>query len=237
VFTNLIGVFGSPTKGLAVFAPVLLLCIYAIPRAWRSEHRDTAVFAFLITACSAGLISLLTVTSDEVWGPRYMHVAVAPLLLCIGAAWPRLDWKIALSTAGLAIAGLLISFLGTFSIYGVPSVIMREAGHNTMEWINGDPVWLAPMLEARLVRAWFTPGDAPMPWTASHTWVWEPPKDHPLEWKAVDLMDYCTPQSVLLKSWRDPLSGTDRITFRVSQFSAIAGPLLLLWLIFRTFRE
>src|SRR5580765_4097955 len=58
VFTNFIGVFGSPMKGLAVFAPVLLLCVYAIPRAFRSTHRDLTVYALLVTACTAGFISL-----------------------------------------------------------------------------------------------------------------------------------------------------------------------------------
>src|SRR5262249_1209947 len=31
VFGNVVGIFGSPTKGLFVFAPVLLFSIYAIP--------------------------------------------------------------------------------------------------------------------------------------------------------------------------------------------------------------
>jgi hypothetical protein len=237
VFTNFIGVFGSPVKGLAVFAPVLLLCIYGIPRVFRTSHRDLAIFSLLVMVCSAGFISLLIVPSDEGWGPRYMHVVIAPLLVCIGAAWPRLEWKIGLPLAGLAAAGFAISFLGAFSSYGVPSLAMKEAGQNTMEWINGDPVWAAPVFELRLFRAWLRPGIEPVLWTPLHHWVWEPPENFTSEWKAIDLRHYSTPQSILLQYWSEDPKGTKRITFRLSLFSMVVGPLLLLLAVFRTMKD
>ena len=237
VFTNFIGVFGSPVKGLAVFAPVLLLCIYGIPRAFRTSHRDLAIFTLLVTACTAGFISLLIVPSDEGWGPRYMHVVIAPLLVCIGAAWPRLEWKIGLPLAGLVSAGFVISFLGAFSSYGVPSVAMREAAQNTMEWINGDPVWAAPAFEFRLVRAWLRPGIEPVLWTPSHHWVWTPPENVPTDWRTIDLRHYSTPQSILLQYWSEDPKGANRITFRLSLFSAVVGPLLLFLAVFRTLKD
>jgi hypothetical protein len=126
-----------------------------------------------------------------------MHVAIAPLLVCIGAAWPRLEWKIRLPLAGLAAAGFVISFLGAFSSYGVPSLAMRDAAQNTIESINGDPVWSGPVFELRLVRAWLRPGSEPVLWTPSHHWVWEPPVNVSAEWKPIDLREYSTPQSVL----------------------------------------
>ena len=237
VATNFVGILGSPGKGLFVFAPVLVLCLYAIPRAFRSSQRDLTVFALLLTTCTAGFISLLFVTSDEVWGPRYMHVAVAPLLLCIGAAWPRLDWKIGLPVAGLAAAGIVVSFLGSFTSYGVPLLAMRDAGQNTMESINGDPVWGGPEFEFRLFRTWLTPGIAPVMWTPSHFWVWEPPKDLPSTWKAIDLRNYSTPQSMLLQYWNAKPEGAKRTTFYLSLISMFAAPPLLLWCAFRTWKE
>jgi len=237
MFTNFIGVFGSPAKGLAVFAPMLLLCIYAIPRAFHPNHRDLTVFALLVTACTAGFISILIVPSDEIWGPRYMHVVIAPLLVCIGAAWPRLEWKIGLPLAGLAAAGFVISFLGAFSSYGVPSLAMRDAGQNTIEWINGDPVWNGPVFELRLFRAWLRPGIEPVLWTPSHHWVWEPPKDFPSEWKSIDLREYSTPQSILLQYWGVKEKKAMLPIFRVAVFSIIAAPLLLFLVVFRTWKE
>ena len=237
VFTNFIGVFGSPTKGLAVFAPVLLLCIYAIPRAIRSNSRNVAIFALLVTACTVGFISLLVVTSDEIWGPRYMHVAIAPLLICIGAAWPRLNWKVGLPLAGLAAAGFVISSLGAFSSYGVSSLAMRDTAQNTMEWINGDPVWGGPIFEFRLIRTWLKPGIEPVPWTPSHHWVWEPPVNFPSDWRTIDLREYSTPQSVLLQYWGEKKKGKWLPVFRVSVISAIAAPFLLLFVAVRTRKE
>jgi len=237
MFTNFIGVFGSPVKGLAVFAPVLLLCIYAIPRAFRSTHRDVTIFALLVTVSIAGFISLLVVPSDEIWGPRYMHVAIAPLLVCIGAAWRRLEWKTGLPLAGLAAAGFVISFLGAFSSYGVPSLAMRESAQNTMEWINGDPVWGGPLFESRLVRAWLRPGSEPVLWIPSHHWVWEPPIHVSAEWKPIDLREYSTPQSVLLQYWGVPRKGEMLPIFRVSLCSAIAAPFLFLFVALRTRKE
>src|ERR1035438_4924129 len=77
VFANAIGVFGSPTKGLFVYAPVLLLSLYAVPRAFRG-HRHIAIFALLVTGGTLALICLLITPADDVWGSRYMHVAIAP---------------------------------------------------------------------------------------------------------------------------------------------------------------
>jgi len=237
MFSNAIGIFGSPSKGLAIYAPILLVCIYAIPRAFRTVHRDLAVFAVLITACTVGLVSLLIVTSDEVWGPRYMHVAIAPLLVCIGAAWPRIDWKIGLPIAALAAAGLALSFLGAFSYYGEFHSAMQAADQNTMEWINGDTVWIEPIFEARLVRTWLQPGSDPVPWTPSHVWVWEPPTDMPATWKTLNLRDYATPQSLLLQHWHTELEGPSRTIFRLSLFALFAGPLLLIWTAVRVFLD
>jgi hypothetical protein len=87
IFSNLIGIFGSPTKGLFVYAPVLLLALHAIPRTFRTQ-RQTVMFALLVTGCTLGLLCPLRTFADEVWGSRYMHVTICPLLLCIGAARP-----------------------------------------------------------------------------------------------------------------------------------------------------
>ena len=72
VFANAIGVFGSSTKGLFVYAPVLLASIYAVPRAFRG-HRHIAIFALLVTGGTLALICLLITPADDVWGSRYMH--------------------------------------------------------------------------------------------------------------------------------------------------------------------
>jgi hypothetical protein len=148
-----------------------------------------------------------------------------------------LKWKIGLPLACLAAAGFVISFLGAFSSYGVPSLAMRDAGQNTMEWINGDPVWAAPVFELRLFRAWLRPGIEPVLWTPSHHWVWEPPVNYTSEWKTIDLRDYSTPQSVLLQYWAGNRKERMPPIFGVPVFSLVAAPLLLLGVVLRTRRE
>src|SRR5262249_2264058 len=132
-FTNVIGVFGSPTKGLFIFAPVLLFAIYAVSRAFRT-NRETTIFALLVTASIVALLSILVLTADELWGPRFMHVTLAPLLVIIGVANKRFEWRRDTLLIGLGLVGLAISFLGAFYYYGGRSWAAFNTGQNTLEW-------------------------------------------------------------------------------------------------------
>lgn len=244
VFTNAIGVFGSPTKGLFVYAPVLLASIYAVPRAFRA-HREIVIYTLLVTACTLGLISLLKSPTDEVWGCRYMHVAIAPLILCIGAAWPRFHWRRAVLLAALGLVGLVISFLGAFYYYGLLDAAAKQAGQNTLEWLTGDNVWNHIEFNARLFRVWFHTrlfpgwfhnGTAPVMWTPAHIWIWTPPADAP-PWKSIDLQNFCQPQSFMVRFWHVPKNGTDLAIFLFYVGSLVAGLLLLAWVGLRTIKH
>src|SRR5271166_1241724 len=235
-FTNVIGLFGSPTKGLLVYAPILIAAIYAVPRAFR-EHRDIVVFAMLVTGCMLGLLSLLKSPADEVWGCRYLHLAIVPLILCIGAAWPRFTWRLATPLVILAIVGLAVSFLGAFYYYGVRDFAMQDAGQNVLEWITGDSVWNPIHFNAKLFRIWLLdPGNTPVVWTPSHIWVWSPPPDAP-PWKSINLRDYCQPQSFMLRFWHVPKDGVVLGIFAIYVFLLVLGVLMLIWVALRTVKE
>jgi multisubunit Na+/H+ antiporter MnhB subunit len=234
-FTNLIGIFGSPTKGLFVFAPVLLLTIYAIPRAFRAQQEVT-IFVVLVTACTMAFISTLIGTADELWGPRFMHVIVAPLLLSIGIAWPRFKWRRHAALLLLGTLGLLISFLGAFYYYGSRDWAAERSAQNTLEWFAGDNVWNEVIFDARLFGVWWRGGTEPVPWTATHIWVWSPPADAPA-WKTVNLRDYADPQSFLLFFWNKSLDGNNLTILRIYLSSLFLGPVLMLWAFARTVRE
>jgi hypothetical protein len=235
VFSNAIGVFGSPTKGLFVYAPVLLASIYAVPRAFRAQ-REIVIYALLVTACTLGLISLLKFPADEVWGCRYMHVAIAPLILCIGAASPRFRWRRDGPLVALALVGLVISFLGVFYYYGVLDFAMKNAGQNTLEWITGDSVWNHIEFNARLFRVWFHGGTAPVMWTPAHIWIWTPPADA-LPWKSIDLRQFCQPQSFMVRFWDVRKNGVILMIFLVYVGSLVVGLLLLTWVALRTIKH
>jgi hypothetical protein len=235
IFSNLVGIFGSPTKGLFVYAPVLLVAVYAIPRAFRT-HRQTVVFALLVTCCTLGLLCSLRTFADEVWGSRYMHVTICPLLLCIGAARPGFNRRRDIPLFALATLGLLISFLGAFYYYGVQDFAAARAAQNTTEWLTGDTVWNHIDFNARLFRVWLKGGTVPALWTPRHYWVWRPPPGAQ-EWKSMDLRDFCQPQSFMVRFWHVPKNGVVLKIFRMYVTSLLLGLVFLAWAVVRTLME
>jgi hypothetical protein len=236
-FTNLVGVFGSPTKGLIVYAPVIIVSLYAVPQVFRT-NREIAIYTLLVTTCAVGLLSLLKYPGDETWGCRYMHAAIAPLVLCIGAAWPKFRWRReGAALLPLAACGLVVSFLGAFYYYGTLNLAMKSAGQNTMEWINGDNDWNHILFNARIFGVWISNGTAaPVPWTPTHIWVWTAPPDA-LPWKSINLRDYCQPQSFMLRFWHVPKQGVVFRLFATYVFSLVIGVSLLLWVVVRTAKD
>jgi hypothetical protein len=234
VFTNLIGIFGSPSKGLFIFAPVLLLSLYAIPLAWRTR-RETVIFAALVTISIVGLLSTFLVSADELWGPRFLHVTIAPFLVILGAAYPRFLWRAHIPLLVLGALGLVVSFLGAFYYYGARGWAATATGQNTLEWFAGDNVWNEVLFDARLFGVWMKHGKDPVPWTPAHFWAWTPPPDAQ-PWKTVNLRDYADPQSFLLYYWGMPLTGPDLLILRICLLSVFISPLLLAWVVARTMK-
>ncbi len=237
LFINAVGLFGSPTKGLLVYAPVLIACLYAVPRAART-NREVVIYALLVMTCTLGLLLLLRYPTDEVWGCRYMHLSIAPLILCIGAAWSDFRWRREGPVlVALAMLGTVISFLGAFYYYGVHDFAMKDAGQNTLEWINGDSVWNDVLFHAKLFRVWmFDRGSAPVMWVPKHLWIWSPPADA-MAWKSINLRDYCQPQSFMVRFWHVPTQGVVTVIFVTYLSSFILGIGLLVWVGIRTLRD
>jgi len=234
-FINVIGILGSPTKGLFVYAPVLLASLYAVPRAFRT-HRSIAIFALLVAGCTLGFLCVMKFPADDVWGCRYMHLAIAPLILCIGAAFPRFRWRRDVLLVALALIGVCVSFLGAFYYYGLQEFAAKQVDQNTVEWMVGDEDWNQILFNARLFRVWAAGGSGSVSWSAQHIWAWSPPPE-PMQWKSLDLIKLCQPQSFMFRYWRVPLTGIARGIFIIYVTSAICGLLLLAWAISRAVSE
>src|SRR5262249_36648821 len=162
-----------------------------------------------------------------------MHVTIAPLLVIIGAANRRFEWRRDTLLVGLGMVGLAISFLGAFLSCAGGSWAAFNTGQNTLEWFSGGSVWSEIEFNARVFSVWLKGGKEPVPWTPTHIWAWTMPPDAQ-PWKSLNLRDFADPQSFLLFYWKIPLEGTDLLILRICLLSAIAGPLLLLWVIRRT---
>jgi hypothetical protein len=235
IFFNVLGLFGSPTKGLFVFAPILLATIYAIPRAFRA-NRQIATFGVLVTVCTLAFLAILRFPSDEVWGPRYMHVTIAPLLLSVGVAWPRFQWKRFLPLAMLTAVGVAVSFLGAFSYYVTKIGLTEMWQQNTMEWITGDNVWNEVMLNERLFKIWVLQPPAPALWAPDHLWVWAPPAGTPVL-QPIDLRVHSAPQSFMLVFWNRPKDGFVLRIFQMCLIASGVGILSFVWVVAKIVRE
>lgn len=235
-YVNIIGIFGSPTKGLLVYCPILLVSLVAVPRAFQS-NRHIAIFAVLTTVCTIAFISIITNPGSDGWGTRYLHATIAPLILCIGAAWPKFSWRSHAVLVVLAAIGLAISFLGAFYYYGVRDFAAKATSQNTVEWEDGDIVWNPVTFHARLFRVWLhEPGSGPVLWTPKHIWMWTVPPDA-MSWKSIDLRDYCQPQSFMVRFWHVPKNGVVLRIFATYVSSMVLGVVMLAWVVLRTLSE
>jgi hypothetical protein len=78
---GLFGLFFSPGKSLFLYAPPLLLTVFALPAAWRRCRDLLLVIALTVGPIVYVSASVLFWSGDYAWGPRYLVFAVPVLLL------------------------------------------------------------------------------------------------------------------------------------------------------------
>jgi hypothetical protein len=221
---QVVGYFGSPNKGLIVYAPIALLSFLAFSQVFK-RHRTLAIFTLLVLG---GLVSghaLQRYYTDETWGPRYLHTAVAPIILCLGATRQRLRLRTALPVLALAALGFWVSFLGAFFWYGVQQQAAISVSQSTLETLQGDIIWNPILLDERLFSYYLHGGERF--WTPSHTWWFAKPNDAPVV-RDVDLAQYAFPQSFLIRYWHAPFHGGLK---RLWYFYLLCVPVSLLLLV------
>jgi hypothetical protein len=194
---NLVGFLGSPGKGLIVFAPIALLALILVRRA-ATIDRGVATFAVLTLAGLACGCALLDVWTDETWGPRYLHAAIAPLVLCLAAAdraglgrWRR-------AVVGTVALGFAVSILGVLFPYGAAARAAVTAAPVDLEMLQGNPRWNAVRFNARLLGIWISGSSDPVPATPGHPWSYREPVERPPE-RTVDVRAFAVPQPLALQ--------------------------------------
>ena len=188
----------SGNKGLLFYSPLAFLGMVALPSAWRS-CRTIAIFALLVLGAVVAGFSVVGIPAEETWGPRYLYCAVAPLLVCLAAAWGSrpLDAPRRLALALALVIGFGVSALGSLFYYGRTLQAAQQTGQATLEALWGDPVWNPIVMHLRLARLRLAPRGTSTVWTPQHHWWFERPAGMPPD-KSVDLAFAREPQPLLL---------------------------------------
>ncbi len=225
---NVVAFLTSPNKGLFVFVPLALFAVAQLPRLIR-DRSDLAVFASLITMAVAFGYTLFLVWSDETFGPRYFHCAIAPLVLCIVEAYQHRE-KRALKHPGLlacAVLGFAIALLGALFGYGQMQTTATQTGQATLENFQGNTVWNHVRFNARLLRAWIDPED--VVWTPKRTWIGQPPAWalSPASVNLTRIRDVnqrraAVPQAWLITTWGEDHGRLLRVICMLSFFAGLA---------------
>ncbi len=201
---NLFSYLGSVNKSLVVFAPLTAVALWEVRAAWREDRRITT-FALLVLLGMAGGMALTLYWTDETWGPRYLHVAVAPLVLLLALRGRREPFRPARNLAVVlsVVLGLGVSFLGSAFYYGSLARAARVSEQNTLENFQHNPVWNHVRFNARLLDVWLgrpVLGISSDPlWTPEESWLFGMRPPGAPEWKTVDLRPLSRPQPLLLR--------------------------------------
>ena len=174
--------------------------------------------------------------SEETWGPRYVHAAVAPLIICLALARKGVRFRLRkeIPLAALAACGLAVSFLGAFFRYDGELWIAMKNPPGTLEMLQYDINWNPILFDARLLAVWLRgpaspPADSDLWPLEYHGWIgYEPPETRPSS-----LKEFAVPQAILVRHWSKRETGLDVVSWWVCLLSLVAGPLLLGWLGYR----
>lgn len=220
---NMWSQFFSINKGLGFFAPIAVAGLLAIRRTFRREPQ-LAYFSLLVLGGATCSLSLFFPWQDEVWGPRYLHSAVAPLALCLAAALRQIGFsrrnKALLFAA--TVFGLSVSFLGSIFYYGQLHRAATATGNSTLENLLNDPRFNHIRFNLKLAQCRVMPTNEQ--WPKPKYWWFSKPQDAPPE-SAVNLCDYSYPQSPIFDSIKAPRRAA------LLKLSLLLGVWLLGWIV------
>lgn len=209
--------FGSANKSLLIYAPVVVLCLARLPQAYRRQPR-LVIFALLVLSGLVGGFSLVTVWTEETWGPRYLHSAIAPLVICLGVTQLNTSdsWQRRLALPAAAALGLLVTLPGVVIAYTQLHQAATRSGRATLAALQYDPAFNHVRFNYQLLRIWATTKDSvasqPILWPPPPAWWFEKPTDAAPE-RSVDLREWAIPQPALLRQWTSAMSIAPRQHF------------------------
>lgn len=196
--------FGAANKSLLIYAPVTALCLWSLPRAYR-VNPALVIFTLLVLGGLVGGFALMKVWTEETWGPRYLHSAIAPLVVCLAASrrGEPFYWRREKLLWATGFTGVAVSLLGVLFFYGQLHKAASDAGQATLEALQYDPRWNHVRFNWQLLQlsAKQRGGQSgqPQPWPPPPHWWFERPADTQPE-KTVDLRAYARLQPLALRT-------------------------------------
>jgi hypothetical protein len=232
---NMFAYLASANKGLIMYAPVVLLALVSLPKAYKKDPR-VVIFSILVLGGLMSGCGLFYFYADETWGPRYLHSSVAPLVVCVALSRESIRFRLRkeLPLIALTLWGFAVSFLGAFYFYGVVFSAATKSGVATIETLQHDPNWNPIRFDLLLLQTWLRGGSTPVYWTPTRHWWWQEPMEA-VPFKTINLRDYTLPQPSLVRGWSQPKLGSYRYVWLSYLLCLFAGPLLLVWLGFASF--
>lgn len=230
--------FGSANKSLLVYCPVLVLSLLALGKAYRRQPK-LVVFALLTLGGMIAGFSIIRMWAEETWGPRYLHVAIAPLLLCLAATKSSIEfvWRKELLLIALLAIGFWVSLLGSLFPYTALHQAAMQSSQSTLEHIQHDLRWNHIRFNWQLLKLWISGDTQAKLWPAPSRWWFVKPYDAPSE-KTVDLREFASPQSTLAQNWRPTMLVSYRAfqTLRILCACCLALSLAAFWALARSLK-
>jgi hypothetical protein len=236
---NIFDYFGSANKSLFIYAPIVILSFLAIRRAFKVQPA-IVIWALLTLGGLAGGFALMVVWAEETWGPRYLHSAVAPLVICFAATVSGKPFRVRqeMLLVSTVVLGVLVSFLGVIFHYGCLYLAANNSSQSTLEAFQHDPRFNHLRFNLRLLRIWGSArlgfASQPEPWPPEPFWWFARPADAPVL-QQVDLRDIAIPMPVLFRGWNAGSLSFAR-TYRLFRFACFSCLLLGLFGLWRTRR-
>lgn len=234
--------FGSANKSMLLFAPVVALSLIRLPQAYRT-HSRLVIFALLVLFGLVGGYSLVKVWAEETWGPRYLHSAIMPMVLCLAVTKP-FNERFGLKKMGLAAAlGLLVNLPGALVAYTALPLAATDSSRSTLTALQYDPAFNHVRFNYRLLGLWvaakFGGASQSVMWPPPPNWWFAKPSDAAPE-KTVDLREYAAPQSAMLRAWTPAMSASPRQHLLLQLLLGLCftlGAALFVWLAVLVRRE
>ncbi len=225
--------FGSPNKSLILFSPVLALSFVSLGRAWRRQPKIVILALLTLGGLIAGF-AIVRMWADETWGPRYLHTAIAPLILCLAAARSTVKFTLRHELPLLAslVLGFAVSLLGSLFAYGVMANAAIRSSQATLDEFQYDPKWNHIRFNWELTRVWVRGnlGSSSQlePWPP-HRGCYTQPVGLTQE-KQVDLREFSQPQPILAQGWRPTMLTSPRVYLFLRGFCLLCLALsLAIW--------